>query len=467
MPPSPTIPTMLASSASAPRHAPARLAILHSLLRPTLATSPRPSSSTCHRHHLSRTYSSSPTHFNATPSSQPAAPAGPPESYVSLSHDPFFNLALEGHLFRTRPSQTPVCLIYRNSPCVVLGRNQNPWKELNAIAMRAAAIPLVRRQSGGGTVYHDLGNTNYSFHVPRDHFDRSTHAELMARALNKPPVSLVASQAGIAHPRGAYVNGRGDICVAVRTARSHEDGVETETEAGAEAEAYEERKVSGSAYKLVNARAYHHGTMLLSASLSSLGASLRNSRGSALVSKGVASVPAKVTNLIDAFPDRAHALDHDTVARAAVVEFWQTYAGHRGETRLVDESVLDAPEMNEGQWKLREAYEELKSWEWVWGQTPEFTHRISLEGGPQGLGLEVEVHSKNGIILEARLERGVGGNEVVEEARRTIEALRGRRYDEIAKTPPWARDLEGTSGSKLRPKGEFEAAIFKWLHEAL
>jgi lipoate-protein ligase A len=93
--------------------------------------------------------------------------------YVSQSTDPYFNLSFEdwyvprvGHvcgsgmsifwcrLFKEKPTQEPLLLIYRDKPCVVIGRNQNPWKEVNFHALRRANIPFIRRRSGGGTVYH-------------------------------------------------------------------------------------------------------------------------------------------------------------------------------------------------------------------------------------------------------------------------------------------------------------------------
>jgi lipoate-protein ligase A len=112
-------------------------------------------------------------------------------------------------------------LIYRNEPCVVIGRNQNPWKEVNMNALRAKDMPLVRRRSGGGTVYHvstgqvfavssaeyipvqDLGNTNFSIHLSRRTFDRRVTSQTVLRAV----LSLGIDQ--------ARLNDRNDICVGV------------------------------------------------------------------------------------------------------------------------------------------------------------------------------------------------------------------------------------------------------------
>ena len=81
--------------------------------------------------------------------------------YLSRSTSPSFNLTLEEHLFRTRPADAPLCLIYRNTPCVVLGRNQNPWKDVNLNASKHMNIPFIRRRSGGGTVYHVMSSLIY------------------------------------------------------------------------------------------------------------------------------------------------------------------------------------------------------------------------------------------------------------------------------------------------------------------
>ncbi|TKA57245.1 hypothetical protein B0A53_01201, partial [Rhodotorula sp. CCFEE 5036] len=129
------------------------------------------------------------------------------------------SLLKTGQLFRKTDPEQKILYLYRNSPSVIIGRNQNPWKEINLARLRELDIPFVRRKSGGGTVYHDLGNTNYCVFVPRTEFDRKTNAELVVRGLQNLDLA-------------AYV--------------------------------------SGSAFKLVNKRAYHHGTMLIDAKLGDL-----------------------------------------------------------------------------------------------------------------------------------------------------------------------------------------------------
>ena len=128
---------------------------------------------------------------------------------------------LARRLFKEKPVQEPLLLIYRDKPCVIIGRNQNPWKEVNLPALRRVNIPFIRRRSGGGTVYHvrsfclgssvgpmglitigrkDLGNTNFSIHLPRSSFNRHATAQIVLRAVRSLDID-------------AQVNDRNDVCV--------------------------------------------------------------------------------------------------------------------------------------------------------------------------------------------------------------------------------------------------------------
>lgn len=152
--------------------------------------------------------------------------------FISKVLDPWINLAFEEYLFRQKDLMN-VLFLYRNSCCVVIGRNQNPWIEADIKLLNELKIPLIRRKSGGGTVFHDLGNTNYCVMMPRDAFKRSTSATMVAHALHNLDIP-------------AKVNNRFDIVLG-------------------------DRKISGSAYKIANNKSYHHGTMLIDTDLGKLG----------------------------------------------------------------------------------------------------------------------------------------------------------------------------------------------------
>ncbi|KIJ57023.1 hypothetical protein M422DRAFT_773736 [Sphaerobolus stellatus SS14] len=275
--------------------------------------------------------------------------------FISRSTSPYFNLTIEDWLFRKAPKQQPLLFLYINKPCVVIGRHQNPWKEINFPALRSLGIPFIRRRSGGGTVYHDLGNANYSIHLPRESFDRHKTSKVIQRALQSLHVN-------------AEVNDRNDICVG---------GF----------------KVSGSAYKIVNIRAYHHGTMLISTDLSKLGDALRNTKDT-MVTRGVASVRSPVNNLWQFNPG----LSYEGFENAMVETFNKEY--YPDSTAAEVHEITESPEVLEIDY-IAKGIEELKSWEWQYGQTPEFTHIMT---GKFSWGeLTFDISSKHGIINSCRV----------------------------------------------------------------
>lgn len=104
--------------------------------------------------------------------------------FMSQSTDIYTNLALEDWMYRNMDfSNHHIMMVWRNEPCVVIGRHQNPWLEANVAMLAEKEIALARRNSGGGTVYHDRGNLNITFFTPRERYDRKYNLELIKRAL--------------------------------------------------------------------------------------------------------------------------------------------------------------------------------------------------------------------------------------------------------------------------------------------
>ncbi|KAI7856740.1 hypothetical protein BDC45DRAFT_436839 [Circinella umbellata] len=197
-----------------------------------------------------------------------------------------------------------------------------------------------------------MGNSIYTIFMPREEFSRKTNAELVSRALLELDIP-------------AYVNDRHDIAV---------DGF----------------KVSGSAYKIINKRAYHHGTMLLDADTTTLkGCLSKKNKISNINSKGVESVPSPVTNL----RNYSYTIDHQQFCESVLYEFIRDYNdGQELEPVVFSESHV-LPQ------RAREMAEELQTWDWIYGQTPEFTNEIEKEfswGHVNGF-----IRSRHGIITEA------------------------------------------------------------------
>lgn len=107
--------------------------------------------------------------------------------FLSQSDDIFTNLALEDWIYRNYDfANHHILMLWRNNPCVVIGRHQNPWLEANVNGLSSITengVQLARRNSGGGTVYHDKGNLNLTFFTPRGSYNRKHNLEIIARAL--------------------------------------------------------------------------------------------------------------------------------------------------------------------------------------------------------------------------------------------------------------------------------------------
>lgn len=183
--------------------------------------------------------------------------------YRTFSTDPFENLAREQVLLERGPVSGVVLYLWQNERTVVIGRNQNAFKECRVSLLVEEGGRLARRLSGGGAVFHDVGNLNFTFLLPQADFDVKRQTEVICRACQSFGVP-------------AEVSGRNDIAV---------NG----------------QKFSGSAYYKNGTRAYHHGTLLLDTDMERMGRYLSPSTAK-LKAKGVDSVRARVVNLVTLVP---------------------------------------------------------------------------------------------------------------------------------------------------------------------
>jgi lipoate-protein ligase A len=175
--------------------------------------------------------------------------------------DARLNLALEEHVLRNAMEDDDLLLFYVNSPAIIIGRNQNTIEEIDSDVVAARGIQVVRRVSGGGAVYHDLGNLNFSF------MTRDVHARFNRYDLFNRPVVDVLNELGVP----AEIGGRNDIL------------------AGG-------RKISGNAQFATSGRMFSHGTLLLDSNLDDVTAALKPKPGK-VESKGVKSIRSRVANI--------------------------------------------------------------------------------------------------------------------------------------------------------------------------
>lgn len=258
-------------------------------------------------------------------------------AFVSRSRDPVVNLSIEHYLLQKSAHDSTILFLYTNGPCIIIGRNQNPWLEVNLGLLGQGAVGLVRRRSGGGTVFHDEGNVNWSVISPPAHFTRDKHAEMVVRALR----SLGVERARV-NERHDIVLDQGPPTTTAPAADTHRTAFTVDDPAGPRP-----LKVSGSAYKLVRGRALHHGTCLLSSpNLNAISHYLHSPAKPFIKAYGVESVSSPVANI--GIPN------HDFV-RAVQREFAYMYGSSSAGPAAIEvgDEQLHVPE-------LRKGYDEMK-----------------------------------------------------------------------------------------------------------
>lgn len=238
---------------------------------------------------------------------------------IGDSHNPWSNLALEKYLYRTCTDEN-ILYLWQNADTVVIGRNQNAWKECDLKQMDADGVKLARRESGGGAVFHDLGNLNFTFISPNAVHD--VHRQMGV-------IQAAVGQFGVE----TDLSGRNDLTI--RASGS---------------------KFSGNAFQKGATCALHHGTILIDVDMEKIKRYLTPS-AKKLEAKGIQSVRARVANLKAVEPS----VSVDGMRAALVRAFEETYGPIDRTTPL---------QLDEAQ--IGEFERVLASWEWRLGNTPEF-----------------------------------------------------------------------------------------------
>ncbi len=331
---------------------------------------------------------------------------------LANTHDPYFNLATEDWIYKDMSLDSKVLYIWRNANTIVIGRGQNAWGECDLAKVRADGVQLVRRHSGGGAVFQDLGNTCFTFMsarekgvTPKELYARNN--EILVGALRRLGVETEAS-------------GRNDLVVR---------------------QGDEEFKISGSAFKESPDRCFHHGTMLLNVDLSRLGGYLTPNQVK-LQAKGIKSVQARVKNLVDLLPG----LDHDAFSAALIAEFFAYYGETCPLETLDHEALSQIPTLNQ-------YYETLRSWDWTYGKTPSFSHRLDhrFEWGT----VEVHLNTERGHMREVKLYSDSLDPDFVEAI---PEYLTGRPY-----TPAGALEAGSRHAEADPARRDLIADFYDWL----
>ncbi|MFS2225956.1 lipoate--protein ligase A [Pantoea sp. B65] len=274
---------------------------------------------------------------------------------LSESYDPWFNLAVEECIFRQMPATQRVLFLWRNADTVVIGRAQNPWKECNTRRMAEDNVRLARRSSGGGAVFHDLGNCCFTFMAGKPGYDKSVSTAIILRALATLGISAEAS-------------GRNDLVV--NTA----DGM---------------RKISGSAYRETPDRGFHHGTILLNADLSRL-ADYLNPDVKKLQAKGITSVRSRVANLEELVAGVSYA----SICSAVSAAFFAHFATSCEPEHISPTALPDLP-------GFEQQFATQSSWEWNFGRAPDFSHL--LDNRFSWGGVEIHFDVERGIISRCQI----------------------------------------------------------------
>ncbi|MFS5526298.1 lipoate--protein ligase [Streptococcus agalactiae] len=294
---------------------------------------------------------------------------------VNTSNDPAYNVALEAYAFQKLTDIDEIFILWINEPAIIIGRHQNTIQEINKEFIDKNGIHVVRRLSGGGAVYHDLNNLNYTIisnNTQEGAFDFHT--------FSKPVIDTLA-KLGVK----AEFTGRNDLEI---------NG----------------QKFAGNAQAYYKGRMMHHGCLLFDVDMSVLGQALKVSKDK-IESKGIKSVRARVTNIVDHLSDKITVQEFSDAILAQMKE----------EYPEMDEYVLSDAELSEIQ-AMRD--NQFATWDWTYGKAPEYT----IERGVRYPAGKITTYAnvENSTIKSVKIFGDFFGVKPVDDIEKMLE---GVRYD--------------------------------------
>ncbi len=265
--------------------------------------------------------------------------------------DPYFNLATEEFVLKNTDEDS--FMLWRNAPSIIVGKHQNTLAEINVDYVKHNNIPVVRRLSGGGAVFHDLGNLNFTF------IRKGKAESLIDFRKYTEPILEVLLKMGIA----AKFEGRNDLTI---------DG----------------RKFSGNAEHIWKDRVLHHGTLLFSSHMSDLSQAL-NADPLKFQDKAVKSVRSRVTNISEHLGEPMDVLQFATMIEKHIADKYP-------DARLIELSPADHDKIHD---LVRDKY---NTWEWNFGYSPNYNFRKVVRTEKGGtIEFDLDVH--NGTILHIKI----------------------------------------------------------------
>lgn len=298
--------------------------------------------------------------------------------------DPRINLAIETYLVQEMPVEEPILLFYINEPSIIIGRNQNTIEEINTDYVEKQGIHVVRRLSGGGAVYHDAGNLNFSFIMPDDGESFRNFGKVTQ------PIIDALHDMGV---DGAELKGRNDLVI---------DG----------------KKFSGNAMYSTNGRMFAHGTLMFDSDVNEVVNALKV-RKDKIESKGIKSIRSRVTNIKPYLTD--------THQNMSTKDFRQEILLKIFETDTLDE--VNVYKLTDKDWERINAISDklYRNWDWNYGRSPEFD-LVRRKRFPIG-SIEAKMNVSEGEIKEIRIFGDFFGLGEISDVENT---LCGVKYDKEA-----------------------------------